>query len=389
MPPLHPHQKFEALIHGVPLKIEPISRRGRDSWQITYGQGSRKTRLERSSWAVTLAEIARIKKALGEGDGIAARAATHRELVDLGLFLEENPQWSLTSILSYIRNTAPAATPAKKPDPVLFAAAASQYISALASNGTGKRHLKGTEQKLQKACRFFKKPLLFIEPPEIEAYLKQIKGTSKTRLNHRTTLVGLFRWAAKQGHIPPNLLTAADRTAKPKLEPKDPEIYTVSEAQKLLDCVTQSKDSRLIAFLTLGLFAGLRSSEILRLRWSSIKTSGIHLSPKQTKTSRRRVAEIPTNLQAWLAQIQKTSSDAPVTYTSTPKLYAALKQTVGARWKPNAMRHSFVSYHLELHKNAPRTAKTTGHSVQVLESHYLKLVEESEAAAYFGIFPKP
>ena len=373
-----------SVLNGVRLQAYPLSRGG---YRLSYAGGGSRVRLERSSWDDTLAEAAKISRALTRGDGIAANAATHEELVALGLFLRENPGWSLSSILDYVKKDGGPKAGATPYGTLPFKDTVSTYLLSLQDNGAGERHLNSTRQRLNQAAKAFKKPVGSILTPEIDAYLSQIKSP-KTRLNHRTTLVTLFRWAARQGLLPPEALTAAERSALPKQIVSDPEIYTVEEAAELLRRVVASGDKKLLAFVVIGLFTGIRSAEISRLTWASIRDNGIHLSPEITKTSRRRIVEIPDNLRLWLEPLQKEfAKEALVTYTSSQPLYQELKNAVKTLWKPNAMRHSFVSYHLELHRNPPRTAKTTGHSTQILERCYLKLVDGAAAEKYFQLTP--
>jgi hypothetical protein len=52
------------------------------------------------------------------------------------------------------------------------------------------------------------------------------------------------------------------------------------------------------------------------------------------------------------------------------------------------LRHSFVSYHLELHKGIRQTAKQAGHSIRVEESTYEETVEDPDSALHwFSIQP--
>ena len=55
-------------------------------------------------------------------------------------------------------------------------------------------------------------------------------------------------------------------------------------------------------------------------------------------------------------------------------------------WPKNALRHSFASYHLALHRNAASTALELGHTeTRTLFAHYRELVTVEEAKEYFSI----
>jgi hypothetical protein len=52
------------------------------------------------------------------------------------------------------------------------------------------------------------------------------------------------------------------------------------------------------------------------------------------------------------------------------------------------MRHSFGSYYLALHEDAPRTALQMGHlQTAVLFNHYRDLVSREDAEAFWSLVP--
>jgi hypothetical protein len=55
----------------------------------------------------------------------------------------------------------------------------------------------------------------------------------------------------------------------------------------------------------------------------------------------------------------------------------------------NALRHSFVTYHVALHRNPGKTALIVSHRDQdCLYRHYLGIATRREAEKYFEIFPR-
>jgi len=54
----------------------------------------------------------------------------------------------------------------------------------------------------------------------------------------------------------------------------------------------------------------------------------------------------------------------------------------------NCLRHSFVSYHVALHRNPGHTALLVSHKNQnILYEHYLGVATKADAARYFEIVP--
>jgi hypothetical protein len=55
----------------------------------------------------------------------------------------------------------------------------------------------------------------------------------------------------------------------------------------------------------------------------------------------------------------------------------------------NALRHSFVTYHVALHRNPGKTALIVSHRDQdCLYRHYLGIANQQDAKEYFKIFPR-
>jgi integrase len=58
-------------------------------------------------------------------------------------------------------------------------------------------------------------------------------------------------------------------------------------------------------------------------------------------------------------------------------------------WPPNALRHSFASYHLAHFQDAAKLALELGHTNQhLLFRHYRELVKPASAAKYWSIVPE-
>jgi integrase len=96
------------------------------------------------------------------------------------------------------------------------------------------------------------------------------------------------------------------------------------------------------------------------------------------------------NLRAWLAGAgTQTGLIVPVGRKCLYKRLVSIRAKAGIdHWAGDVMRHSFATYHLALHRNAPATALEMGHSgVQMLYSNYRGLATGEAAGEYFGIRP--
>ena len=56
-------------------------------------------------------------------------------------------------------------------------------------------------------------------------------------------------------------------------------------------------------------------------------------------------------------------------------------------WDQDIMRHSFASYWLATHKNAPELAEIMGNTVPIIRKHYENTVLETVACGFWNIRP--
>jgi|LULV01.1.fsa_nt_gb integrase len=230
-------------------------------------------------------------------------------------------------------------------------------------------------------------PLALVRPAHIEAQLSQTKNR-RTRKNIRSYYMGLFNWARKAGYLPYNEPHAVERTTDIVVKKEEPGILTPSEMERVLQKM-EEVEPRLIAWTVLGAFGGLRSAERDRLRWEDLnwEEEAVPLSSAITKTSRRRVVDMPDNLKQWLLKYKKDEGRISPFAKVHPEL-KKIFELAEVGMPHNAIRHSFASYHLCKFKNAHLTAELSGHSVSTLQSDYKAITYSSEAEKWFNISPQ-
>jgi len=260
-----------------------------------------------------------------------------------------------------------------------------ELVKAKEADGLSKLYQRDLRNRLGQFARFFRCPIGYITTPDIERFLRSLKVCRRTRKNFLTTIGTLLNFAKAQGHLPEDH-PGVQRVAKQRNDPPNIGVLTPDEMARLL---AAAKGEMLLA-LALGGFAGLRSAEIARLDWSFVKIEEGHIEVpgRIAKTGIRRLPPIADNLREWLRFQQKTSG--PVcSYKNLPNQWLKLAKRVGVEWKRNALRHSFISYRVAITKNIPQTALEAGNSVAIIQQHYLKMVTESQAKAWFSIKPSP
>lgn len=210
-------------------------------------------------------------------------------------------------------------------------------------------------------------------------------GGPVSRNNYRVAFVSFWRWAISRRMAtgnPAALLPVAMHDDKP------PGILTPRQAAGLLAVAP----AQCIPYLALGLFAGLRSAEIMRLDWRDIDMRRRHITvgAAAAKTRERRIVGMVDALHAFLAPQQADSGAIwPQSGITLDRRRRALWRAAGLDgWPHNAMRHSFASYRLADTGDAGKTATELGHGdVSTLYRHYREAVTPQAARQYFAIRP--
>ena len=130
-----------------------------------------------------------------------------------------------------------------------------------------------------------------------------------------------------------------------KVPPAEIGILTVSQAQALLVACPPE----ILPAIAIGMFGGLRASEIARLDWSDINLDRgfIEVGASKTKTARRRLVQISENLSTWLAPHRREDGPVRQPFVVYRNRFAKALKAAGIKeWPNNALRHSFASYHL-------------------------------------------
>ena len=265
------------------------------------------------------------------------------------------------------------------------------------------RDLKWRLGRLSQA--FPDKRLAEISTDDIQGFLDGLGVGAVTRNTFRRDIRTLWGYAAKRNWA---RMEVAANTEAAKAIQKKPDIFTPHQVASLLFA---DQDDDLLAFHAIGLFAGLRVSEINRLSWDDVDLTGgfIHVSAANSKTRTRRLVPIQENLKAWLEPITKTKGPV-INGTVNPKTVrprsaggtfgktgesgtfrrrhaAVIKATGLTKWPVNVMRHSFVSYRLAETQDAGKTALESGHDQAILFAHYRELVKPQAAKLYWSISP--
>ncbi len=314
-----------------------------------------------------------------------------------------------------------------------------ELLAAKQADGCSWRYLGSLRYCLGKFAARFHINISSVAGTDVDVWLRESGLSPRTRNNIRSAVQILFSFAKSKRYLPKDhdeiesVAVANDRGG-------DIEVFTPTEFREVLKCANE----RMIPFLVLGAFAGIRRAEIERLEWTDIHFDDglVEIGAAKAKTASRRIVPILPNMRKWLAKFRHDTGPV-VTHQNVslelihiakrvnearraawalakgidlekvkPAVRNIRKETKPARaddklkgkvpsgaetakiegwpafgWKNNALRHSFISYRVADIQNVAQVALEAGNSPQMIFKHYRELVRPAEAKAWFAIEP--
>jgi integrase len=258
-----------------------------------------------------------------------------------------------------------------------------ELLIAKKKDGSSARYLGDLRSRLgQFAASMGNKTVASLTARDVDEWLRALEVSATTRNNFRRVLIVAFNFAQAGGYCVGN---PAEASAKAKEVETPVGILTVDETSRLL----ASAPPRLLPYVAIGAFAGLRRAELERVEWKEVdfRAGVIEVTATKAKSARRRVVKIMPNLAQWLRPYVENRGN--VTPSEYRELLDAAREAASIEvWPNNALRHSFASYHLARFKDAAALAHELGHTnATLIYQHYRQVVRPAQAARYWRITP--
>jgi integrase len=271
-----------------------------------------------------------------------------------------------------------------------------EMLDELAHLQRSQFHIYGLKNMLEPFARKFPR-LEKVTERGITAYLRELPAQAgeRRRDNIMAAILQFSRFAKRRNYLPEERPSAAEKVKKVYHRrawlnhAKPIAVWTLPEAKLLLEHVSP----RWLPCVALGLFAGLRSSEILRLDWSAIKFDQrvIAISSRVARKTRlSRLVPISDNLLTWLQPYRdRVGPVYPGNFKTNENArcleMVRLRRVTGLPRKDNAARHGFGSHRLALVKSFEQVATEMGNSPRIVRENYNDPKPEAEAISYFQI----
>lgn len=194
------------------------------------------------------------------------------------------------------------------------------------------------------------------------------------------SLVVFFRWCEKEGYITGN--PALD-IESPKMEKRLPPKLTKQQATFILEVVyNQTYISKFLryrnhAIFSVFIYAGLRKSELLNLKYADVDLENMAIFVRQGKGAKDRIVPICSSLRSILekylserSRLNKTcpdfftsfGEDRNLTEISLKRLFDKIKASSKISFSIHKLRHTFATLMLEGGCDIFSLSKMMGHS---------------------------
>jgi integrase len=225
---------------------------------------------------------------------------------------------------------------------------------------------------------------------EIEQWLRTTFENPVTRNNTRKIVVNLFNFAVSRKYIATN---PASGIKKAREERSEIGILTPGQVSALLT----NAAPEILPYFAMAVFAGIRPEELAPplkgdagVEWSDVKWAQgiIRVRAEVSKVGKSRNVKIEPALEKWLAPYRLAKGR--IAPPKSREHFRNARTAAGiTEWPTDCLRHSFATYWLQAHRDAPCLALEMGNSVEVILARYSKVLDEPEdAAKFWAIIPE-
>lgn len=237
-------------------------------------------------------------------------------------------------------------------------------------------------------------------PDHIEKYLAHRNVSANTKDANCRALSSFFTWCmkGKRHWAINNPCYAVEIEGLTSDDDREPVVLVVKECAALLRAAEQFENGRLVPYVALCLFGGLRPFETARLTWEQVNLvdGEIRLKGTQTKTGKGRIVAIEKTLKAWLSRYRKSGEIYCSTYDLELKnLRASIGYGAPTKekpdlkpWVPDVLRHTAISHYFRATGSYGRTAEQFGNSEAIIKKHYQGRVSSEDTKQFYALKPQ-
>lgn len=240
-------------------------------------------------------------------------------------------------------------------------------------------------------------PLLDLTAEILRPYIRRAIRTDA--LSKRSIRNKINRWTTFFNRCRTLNLWPKERTnpsaefKKPRKDDKAPPIFTPQQGRQLLQLVIEKK-RQYLPYLVVAGWLGPRPSECMRMRKKHFDFPHhlLHLPVAVVgKTARERWMQIPPEHSKIIEQVLALESHGKLVgkgklfrYNSQEHISQTAREN-GIPWAPDVLRHSFITYRLQVVKNIDDVAEESGNSPKIIRDSYRRPIPPGWGKQWFDL----
>jgi integrase len=221
-------------------------------------------------------------------------------------------------------------------------------------------------------------PLAAVSPRDIDAFLGKKKWVGTTQEQGFVYLRLFFNWLVRYEHLDRSPVQRAER---PQAAPVH-HLLTAPQVKRLIGLT--SNCDRMRAWLVLGVFGGMRISEVGRALPEHIEETEVFVPVIKSTDPVPRSRFVPI-LPALKRHLPKSWDCLSENHIKRARTALALEMGWD-EWPQNCLRHTSASMHYAAWQDAGKTAYFLGHSSpKMVYERYARAVRQAEALAFWKL----
>jgi integrase len=212
----------------------------------------------------------------------------------------------------------------------------------------------------------------------IDTFLARKGWSGTTRAQGYVYLRLFFNWLVRYDYIEKSPALKAEVPKKTAVH----HLLTVENVERLLELT--AGDSRLRAWLVLGVFGGMRQSEVGRALREHVGETEILVPVTKSTDAVPRKRFVP--IQPALVRHLPEKWDCLDEWHVKRPRQRLVEEMGWKEWPQNCLRHTAASMHLAQWQDAGKTAFFLGHSSpQMVNKTYARAVPQADAERFWGL----
>lgn len=266
-----------------------------------------------------------------------------------------------------------------------------QFLELKAARGRSPRTLDNLRHRLGRfAVDHAKENLAEFTTGKLQNWLDNLTNANGgplstiSRRNYAVSLGGLFEFYRRRGVLPDNLARDLERE---KGKRKPIQFCKPAEVSSLLSGLVEIR-SKALAGMVLGMFVGLRTSEICRAKWGDLNFQTGYLTIVGVKAGvELRNTQLSEDVQKFLRPLAGASEDRIFPWDNSVfcrEISDVCKSSEILR-TDNFLRKSFITYSAAATGDLARVGESCGTDAVTIRQFYRGLATKDDSTSFFKI----